>query len=127
MLSSWKNGLSEDSDQLLKNSSASGGGGGSVCLHFLHIKEIGWTNVGEDMVTLAVLRKSFTLFSLKYVRFNHVNATRLFLEEFGDPAKVVKKEEFVLNTAGFIHTSKVTKLFSLFKVLQIDLSYLYRF
>ena len=89
--------------------------------------EIGWTNVGEDMVTLAVLRKSFTLFSLKYVRFNHVNATRLFLEEFGDPAKVVKKEEFVLNTAGFIHTSKVTKLFSLFKVLQIDLSYLYRF
>ena len=72
--------------------------------------EIGWTNVGEDMVTLAVLRKSFTLFSLKYVRFNHVNATRLFLEEFGDPAKVVKKEEFVLNTAGFMHTSKVTKL-----------------
>ena len=72
--------------------------------------EIGWTNVGEDMVTLAILRKRFTLFSLKYARFNHVNATRLFLEEFGDPAKVVKKEEFVLNTAGFMHTSKVTKL-----------------
>ncbi len=46
---------------------------------------------------------SFALFSkfsrrlpLKYVRHQHVNASKLFLDEFGDPAKVVKKEDFSL-------------------------------
>lgn len=60
------------------------------------------------MNSFALLRKTLAPFSLKYVRYQHVNASRLFLEEFGDPAKVVKKEEFVLETSGLMHSNQVT-------------------
>jgi len=48
------------------------------------------------MSSSALLSKFATRLPLKYVRHQHVNASKLFLDEFGDPAKVVKKEDFTL-------------------------------
>lgn len=44
--------------------------------------------------------------SLKYVRHQHISASKLFLDEFGDPAKVVKKEDFTLDVPE-MRTSQV--------------------
>lgn len=64
------------------------------------------------MGTLVLLRKCLTLsLSLKYVRHQHINASRLFLEEFGDPAKVVKKENFNLDLPGMKNDQVVFNIF----------------
>lgn len=64
------------------------------------------------MGTLVLLRKCLTLsLSLKYVRHQHINASRLFLEEFGDPAKVVKKENFNLYLPGMKNDQVVFNIF----------------
>lgn len=44
--------------------------------------------------------------SLKCVRHQHISASKLFLDEFGDPAKVVKKEDFTLGVPE-MRTSQV--------------------
>lgn len=51
------------------------------------------------MGTFALLLKFPRHFIQSYVRYQHVNASKLFLTEFGDPAKVVKKEDFTLQLA----------------------------
>lgn len=51
------------------------------------------------MGTFALFRKFLPRFTRCYVRYQHVDSSKLFLTEFGDPAKVVKKEEFALQLA----------------------------
>lgn len=63
------------------------------------------------MGTFTLLRKCLaSVLPLKNVRHQHVKVSRLFLEEFGDPAKVVKKEDFVLDLSG-MKSNEVTFYF----------------
>lgn len=61
------------------------------------------------MGTLTFLRKCLTpsTSSICFVRLQHIQASRLYLDEFGDPVKVVKKEEFTLNPSD-VKDNKVT-------------------
>jgi hypothetical protein len=62
------------------------------------------------MSIFALFSKFSRRLPLKYVRHQHVNASRLFLDEFGDPGKVVKKEDFSLELPQVMSTQVIYTL-----------------
>lgn len=62
------------------------------------------------MGTFALFRKFSPRFTRCYVRYQHVDSSKLFLTEFGDPAKVVKKEEFALQLADMASKQVLVKM-----------------
>jgi hypothetical protein len=61
----------------------------------------------RNMSIFALFSKFSRRLPLKYVRHQHVNASRLFLDEFGDPGKVVKKEDFSLELPQVMSTQVI--------------------
>ena len=61
------------------------------------------------------------------VRYRHISASKLTIHEFGDPAKVVKKEDFILDLTHLkshqvLYLSVYIRL--IFLIVEITLSFL---